>query len=250
MYNPPVYVWVISFIAIVGIPAVTSLVLYQGTRSAGLGRGRALLVGAVAAVLLGGWFAASGVVAGHGGYLTKLGQQPPWLPIAFAGSLIAMLVATRIPLVARAIAAPGSLSRQQLPHTFRIAGAAFVITMALGHLPALFAIPAGFGDIAIAISAPFVARDLARGIGYRAAVRFNVLGIADLVVALTLGGLTAFQIVAMTPSADAIAELPFALIPTAAVPLLLALHITSLRRLAAEARTRPATAARQVPVFE
>jgi len=45
--------------------------------------------------------------------------------------------------------------------------------------------------------------------------------------ALTLGALTGFALINVTPSGAPISELPLALIPTAAVPLLLALHITS-----------------------
>jgi hypothetical protein len=41
----------------------------------------------------------------------------------------------------------------------------------------------------------------------------------------------------VTPAATPITELPLALIPTAAVPLLLALHITNLRTLAKAPRT-------------
>ena len=52
----------------------------------------------------------------------------------------------------------------------------------------------------------------------------------DLVVALTLGALTGFQLINVTPSGAPISELPLALIPTAAVPLLFALHITSVSR--------------------
>lgn len=239
MYDPPAYLWVLTFVGMIGIPGLTCVVLYRGARLAGLGRGRALTVSGVAAVLLGGWFTVSGLIAGHGGYAGKLGQQPPWLVIAFAGVLVALLLATRIPVVSRALSAPDMVSRLLLPHTFRVAGLAFLIMMALGHLPALFALPAGLGDIAVGIAAPFVARDLARGVGRWGAVRFAALGITDLVVALTLGGLTGFQILDVTPSAASIAELPLALIPTAAVPLLLALHITSLRQLAALARTQP-----------
>jgi len=55
--------------------------------------------------------------------------------------------------------------------------------MAQGHLPAAFALPAGLGDIALGVSAPFVARRLAHGTGRIGAVRFNVLGILDLIVA-------------------------------------------------------------------
>ena len=52
-----------------------------------------------------------------------------------------------------------------------------------------------------------------------------------LISALTLGALTAYQLVSVTPSGAPISELPLALIPTAAVPLLFALHITSVSAL-------------------
>jgi len=109
--------------------------------------------------------------------------------------------------------------------------------MALGHLPALLAVPAGLGDIATGIATPRVARKVAHGTGRRAGLWMNAFGFADLVNALTLGALTGFQLVHVTPAATAITELPLALIPTAAVPLLLALHIINLRTLAKAPRT-------------
>jgi hypothetical protein len=64
----------------------------------------------------------------------------------------------------------------------------------------------------------------------------------DLVVALTLGALTGFQLLNVTPSAAPIFGLPLALIVTAGVPLLFVLHITSMSALAKAPRTlRPAT---------
>ena len=122
-------------------------------------------------------------------------------------------------------------------------GLAFLLTMALGHLPALFALPAGVGDIAAGIAAPLVARGLAQGTGRRAALWFNAFGLTDLVTALVLGGLTGFQLVNVTPSAAPLSALPLALIATAAVPLLFALHVTSVPALARASRTpRPASA--------
>ena len=118
-----------------------------------------------------------------------------------------------------------------LPHMFRVGGLAFLITMGLGHLPALFAVPAGLGDIAAGIAAPFIARRLARGAGRRAALWFEALGITDLVVALGLGGLTGYKIINVTPVNDSISGLPLALIPTVGVPVLLALHIVATRQL-------------------
>jgi len=59
--------------------------------------------------------------------------------IGFFGLLLAL---RRIPVIARALAAPGTAARLELPHSFRAAeGTAFLILMGLGHLPALFALP-------------------------------------------------------------------------------------------------------------
>jgi hypothetical protein len=245
MYDPPGYLWAITIAGVIAIPATTCVVLYGGAVRAGLGRGRAALLTGGAAAMLSGWFAASAVIADHGWYHTRLGHQVPWLPVAVAGFLGLLLALRRIPVVARALAAPGMVNRLELPHTFRVAGVAFLLTMALGHLPALFALPAGLGDIATGIAAPLVARRLAQGRARRAALWFNAFGMTDLVVALVLGALTGFQLLNVTPSAAPISELPLALVPTAAVPLLLALHITSVSALARAPRApRPATAPR------
>jgi hypothetical protein len=210
----------------------------------GLSRRRAALLAASAALVLGGWFTASAVIAGHSWYHTRLGHGVPWLPVAVAGFLGLLLALRRIPVVARALTAPGMVSRLELPHTFRVVeGTAFLAAMALGHLPALLAVPAGLGDIAAGIAAPLVARRLAHGTSRRAGLWFNAFGITDLIVALTLGAVTGFQLLSVTPSGAAISELPLALIPTAGVPLLLALHITSVSALARARRTaRPAAA--------
>lgn len=58
------------------------------------------------------------------------------------------------------------------PHTLRAAGLAFVIVAGLGRLPAVVALPAGLGDIAVGLSAPWAARRLARGTGH-GTVRFT-----------------------------------------------------------------------------
>ena len=244
MYDPPGYLWALTIAGIIAIPAVTCVVLYGGAVRADLGRTRAALLAGGAAVVLGGWFTASAVIAGHGWYQTRLGHGVPWLPVAVTGFFVTLLALRRIPVVSRALAAPGMVNRLELPHAFRVVeGSAFLAVMALGHLPALFALPAGLGDVAAGVAAPLIARRLARGGGRRAGLWFNAFGMTDLVVALTLGALTGFQLINVTPSGAPISELPLALIPTAAVPLLFALHITSVSALAGALRTRrPATA--------
>jgi hypothetical protein len=238
MYDPPGYLWAITIAGMITIPAATSVLLYAGARRAGQGRARAALLAAATAIVLGGWFTASAVIAQHGWYHTRLGHGVPWMPVAVAGFLGILLALSQTPAVKRALTAPGMASRIELPHTFRVfAGLAFLITMALGHLPALLAVPAGLGDIATGIATPLVARKVAHGTGRRAGLWLNAFGFTDLVNALTLGALTGFQLVHVTPAATAITELPLALIPTAAVPLLLALHIINLRTLAKAPRT-------------
>ncbi len=241
MYDLPGYLWAITIAGITGIGATTCVALYGGALRAGLGRRRAALLAGAAAVLLGGWLTASAVIAANGWYSTRLGQVP-WMPIAVIGFLGVLLALGRIPMVARALAAPGMASRLLLPHAFRVSGVFFLLYLALGLLPALFALPAGLGDIAAGVTAPLAARKLARGTGRRAALWFNAFGLTDLVVAMTLGALTAYQLLDVTPSSAAIGELPLVLVPTVGVPLLFALHITSVSALLRAPRTPvPAT---------
>jgi hypothetical protein len=241
MYEPPSYIWAITIGGVVAVLAATCAVLYGGAVRAGLGQRRATLLASGAAIVFGSWFAASAVIAGHGWYHTRLGHGVPWMPVAVVSFLSLLLALRQIPVVRRALTAPGMTTRLEFPHTFRVAGVAFLLTMALGHLPALFALPAGLGDIATGIAAPLVIRKLARGTGLRAALWLNLFGAGDLIVALTLGAVVGFQLVHITPSGTPISGLPLALIPTVEVPLLLVLHITSLSALVRARRTsRPA----------
>src|SRR6202000_1028234 len=130
MYDPPGYLWAITIAGITAIPAATCLVLYGGAVRAGLSRTRAALLGAGAAVVLGGWFTASAVIASHGWYHTRLGHGVPWMPVAVVGFLGLLLALARIPVVTRALRAPGMVARLELPHAFRaVDGAAFLIIM-------------------------------------------------------------------------------------------------------------------------
>jgi hypothetical protein len=230
VYDLPSYVWALVLTGAIGIPAATSAVLYRGALAAGVGRRAATAVAATTAAVLGGWVVLSGLLAGVGVYSLDPGDSVPWFLVAVTGTLIALMRATRIPIVSRILADPGAPARLVLPHTLRVVGVLFLIAMTQGHLPAAFALPAGLGDIAIGMAAPFVALRLARGTGRAAAVRFNVLGILDLAIAGIIGFLL-LGIVEFTPSTAPLTLLPLALIPTTAVPLAVALHIVSLSRL-------------------
>jgi hypothetical protein len=231
MYDPPAYVWALIIAGPAAIAAATCAALYRGAVSAGSRRRGAGLLAGASAVVFASWFGASAVIAGQGWY-----RHLPWFPVAITGYLALLLALGRLPVVRRAVAAPGMTTRLMLPHSFRVAGVFFLSYLAAGHLPALFALPAGLGDITAGIAAPLVARRLSRGSGHRAAVWFNLFGILDLVVGMTLGALTAYPVLHVSPSSAAITELPLALIPTFTVPLMLTLHLTSLSRLFQPAR--------------
>ena len=225
----PISLWMATFAEALGFVASTAYALYRGARVAGRGTAPAARVAAATVAMLSIWFVVTGVIAAHGGYHARIGHGVPWLPIAFLTTTVTLLALAQIRPVKQALESPGALARLMWPHTFRIGGAVFVIAMLLNKLPALFAIPAGVGDMTVAVLAPIAMRRFERDGDRRSLVRFTAAGIADLVSALVLGGLTGFQIIAVHPSAALNSELPLALIPTAGVPLLMALHITSLR---------------------
>src|SRR5215831_72077 len=120
MCDFPGYVWAMVLVGAIGIPAATSVALYRGAISAGFGRRGAAGVGAAAAVLLGAWMVASGVLARAGVYDRRELLSP--LVIAAATTLVALLAATRIPAMSRVLGAPHTATRLALPHAFRIMG--------------------------------------------------------------------------------------------------------------------------------
>jgi hypothetical protein len=113
-------------------------------------------------------------------------------------------------------------------HIWRIVGIVFLWGMTQGLLDPAFAIPAGVGDILIGITAIPFAIFLWKGYSWSkyAVVVWSVLGIADLVNAVTLGVITNPDF-----STSTMATFPWILVPTVGVPLALALHGITLYRL-------------------
>ena len=119
---------------------------------------------------------------------------------------------------------------------YRTLGVVFLILYAAGQLPALFAWPAGVGDIVVGLSAPLVGYAYARAPRDAAGLvkAWNVLGILDLTVAVTMGFLTSPSAVApiqVHPSSELVTMLPMVMIPVYMVPLSIVLHIASLVKL-------------------
>lgn len=111
-----------------------------------------------------------------------------------------------------------------LVQSWRIVGYAFLILAAYGILPKLFAWPAGWGDIFIGATAPFVALKLMKNSRRWSYILWQVLGIVDLVNAVALGALSGY-IDPKGAGGGAMTVLPLSLIPTFLVPLFLILHV-------------------------
>jgi hypothetical protein len=235
MGTSPMYVWALVLAGLTGTTATMCVMLFRGALAAGSSRGSSGRVAGGFASLWGTWVLASVALAAVGVYRFEPTRPVPWLPIGLTVSLGAAMLLARIPAVSHILARPDALWRLTVPQIFRVVGVTFLVVMALGKLPAVFALPAGLGDMAIGIEAVVIAHNLRRGVvGRRAVWYFNVLGLIDLVVALIIGFAAAPAVVRLllvSPSTEAISLLPLALIPATVVPLAAALHLLSLRRL-------------------
>jgi hypothetical protein len=161
----------------------------------------------------------------------------PMLGLGLAAPLLCLLASTWLaPPLSALIRSPRSVTASLIEvHSWRIAGVGFLILAAVHHLPAVFALPAGIGDILIGISASRIASRVRAG-RPRAGIIWNILGLADLVMAIVLGVTAApgaLHLMATNPTTLAMSITPMVLVPTFMVPLSMWLHIISLRSLTA-----------------
>ncbi|HZM82585.1 MAG TPA: hypothetical protein VFC19_43265 [Candidatus Limnocylindrales bacterium] len=231
----PWYLWPLVLIPVVAITLTTTATVFKRKSVAGLGFAVLWLAWTAVAV----WLGANDV------FRQSPGATNLTVPAAVVGGTVLLVLLSRIPAVAAQMAGP--TVKLVVPQAYRITGGVFLIAMALGQLPPVFALPAGLGDIAVgagALAIVFSGHQPSR----KTLVWFNILGILDLVVAVGIGalaGLGPAQLIHTSPSTLAVTTLPLALIPTVAVPLVAALHVVSLLRLR---DTEPTTDPTTVPI--
>jgi hypothetical protein len=186
----------------------------------------------IGGVILAGWLLAAFILGSQGFFRASPSTRVPSLILAFI-PLVAgyglLLVSPTFRTIVAATPPPWIIGVQ----IYRTLGALFLILYAGQRLPGAFALPAGVGDVLVGSTAPIVAYlFVARHPWARpAAVLWNIIGIADLVLALTLGFLSAptpLQLLARDAPNVLITAFPLVLIPTFAVPLSLLLHLFSL----------------------
>jgi hypothetical protein len=116
---------------------------------------------------------------------------------------------------------------------WRWAGMGFLSLYAHRILPGLFAFPAGLGDMAVGITAPWIVLGLIRQPSFATIKRFviwNIMGILDLVVAVSLGTICSGFIHGLTGNITTgpMSQLPLVLIPAYLVPFFIMLHFAAL----------------------
>jgi hypothetical protein len=177
--------------------------------------------------LIFGWFTVAFLASAF--HLLRSGPSSP--PLALGLAAISPLVIFAVWYTI----SPGfrsfvlSLNPQTLTliQSWRIVGYALLVASAYRLLPAFFAQSAGWGDMFIGLTAPFVALRLVNPEHKASFLLWNWLGIADLVTAVTLGTISPFISPHGIP-ASAMSVLPFSVIPAFGVPLLAILHIITI----------------------
>ena len=185
------------------------------------------------AITLISWFLVSLALGLAGAYKAAPDRIPTIQYGIFIPFLIGAWLIWRSPAVGRMIDAvpqPWMVGLQ----LYRALGVIFLILYATDNMPGLFAWPAGIGDVIVGLLAPVVAlayaRDARRNAGRVTA--WNILGILDLVVAITTGFITSpSTLFGYEPPNELIAIFPLVLIPVYLVPLSLLLHLASLAKL-------------------
>jgi hypothetical protein len=185
------------------------------------------------AIIVSVWFALVTSLGVAGAFVQRPGTPPFPIALGVIVPLAIFFAGLRLSRSFREFVLSLDLRLIAGMQAWRWAGLGFLSLYAYNVLPGVFALPAGLGDMAIGITAPWMIVALARRPQFaasRAFIRWNVLGIFDLVVALSIGTVSA-TLATGAPgeiSTAPMATLPLLLIPAFLVPLFLMLHTSAL----------------------
>jgi hypothetical protein len=179
------------------------------------------------------WFLLVLSLGAGGAFIARPGTPPFAIAVGVGAPLLFFFVWLRLSQSFRDFVLALDLRFIAGMQAWRWAGLGFLSLYAHNVLPAIFALPAGLGDMAIGFAAPWIILALVRQPDFAASatfIRWNVLGILDLVVAVSIGALSAL-LTSGAPgeiSTAPMATLPLLLIPAFLVPLFLMLHAAAL----------------------
>jgi hypothetical protein len=203
------------------------LVLWRERTSA-----RESRIAVASGVVLAAWAIVAAMLARRGFFAQGDPNSVPPIGIILALVLLALAVCLLVsPSLRRLLTNQRNLI---LLNLWRLVGLVFLMLMADGQMPALWALPAGIGDVIVGAVAPWIAARVDTPQGRRSAIVFHLFGMADLVVAVGLGIMTSpgpGQVFHTTPTSELATRFPLALVPTFLVPLAFVLHVISLWQL-------------------
>jgi hypothetical protein len=194
----------------------------------------------VVALVLAVWLALVVLLGLNGAFVTPAGALPVPIALGVTVPLMVFFAGLWLSRPFRDLVLSADLRLMLGIQAWRFAGFGFLALYAYRILPGMFALPAGVGDIAIGLTAPWLLVALIRRPGFaasRAFVAWNVLGVLDLVVAVGTGALGSLLAagVAGEVTTRPMTQLPLVLIPGFLVPVFIMLHVAALlqaRRLA------------------
>jgi hypothetical protein len=190
-------------------------------------------IGTYVAVFFSAWLALILVLGARGAFVAAPSAPPPALLIGLLVPLSLFLLGYRTIPALREFILAADLRLIVGIQAWRWAGFGFLTLYTYHVLPGIFAWPAGLGDMAIGVTSPLVLSALLRRPGFAASKRFvawNLSGILDLTVAVTIGALVPLLAPNLygTVSTAPLAQLPLVLVPAYLVPMFLMLHLTAL----------------------
>jgi hypothetical protein len=211
------------------------LIWIGATRMEGPTRSRYATAGAQSAVLI-AWLAVATYLGSANAYFATSENAVPTLLFGLLIPLMVAAVGLRLSGSIASLVSAIPLHWIVAAQVYRIAGGIFLVLWADGRLPWQFALPAGIGDVMTGCAAVVVAVLLAQKApgALRATYGWCLFGIADLVVALTMGAMTSpgrAHLLAFDAPNLLISSYPLVMIPTFGVPLALMLHGLVLWRL-------------------
>jgi hypothetical protein len=179
------------------------------------------------------WLGAVVFLGGRGEFVEPPGTAPYPIALGFALPLIVFFAGLWLSARFRDFLMAADLPLLTAVQAWRFAGFGFIALSVHRVLPGAFAWPAGLGDIAIGLTAPWLALALLRRpllVTSRLFVVWNLLGILDLIVAVADGTLNQLWATGAAGeiSIAPMAQMPLLLIPAFLVPLFFMLHLTGL----------------------
>jgi hypothetical protein len=229
--------WFLSFV-IVGADIIIAFVLLFGVHRALLGLGRTkadrVRIVSILGIVLFGWLVLALFLGWQGIFRSALNQRVPYIALAIGIPILVGALFIRGSKQVREIIEAVAQSQLVAFQFYRVLGVTFLVLYAAGQLPGVFALPAGWGDLMVGITALMVGARAAHSENDQLVTLWNWLGVSDLVIAVATGFLSApssFQIFSFDAPNVLIGSFPLVMIPIFAVPLSIVLHLASLSKI-------------------